>query len=241
MAAVMYQVSTLQALAKGDFYSNVTIGRLLEKGDTGLGTFTAVDGEMIVIDGRCFRARADGSVEEADAVDSTPFANVTFLNRSINVAVTPGADFAQLVGELQEAAQKAGANNIYSCRIDGEFAYVDVRSEVGQESEPYKTFAQVLATDQREFRYQDVAGSLVGVYFPEYMDGLNVAGWHLHFISDDRSKGGHVFALRLKRGGGWLGKTDGFRLFIPDSDYFQRLNLADVSREEIASVEKPSK
>ena len=35
--------------------------------------------------------------------------------------------------------------------------------------------------------------SLVGVYFPDYMDGINMPGWHLHFLSEDRAKGGHVF------------------------------------------------
>ena len=53
----MYQVSTLQALALGYSRSVVTVGELLRHGDTGLGTFEDVDGEMIVIDGNCYRAK----------------------------------------------------------------------------------------------------------------------------------------------------------------------------------------
>lgn len=241
MKEPMYQVSTLQALARGDYYGNSSIGELLEKGDTGLGTFMAVDGEMIVIEGKCFRAKADGSVQQVDASEYTPFANVTFFNRDISIQLTQEINMVQLIQKLDEKVRIAGINNIYACRIDGSFNQVYVRSEKKQNEEPYKPFAQVLAVDQREFEYKDVSGSLIGVYFPQYLDGLNAAGWHLHFISDDRTKGGHVFGLKIKVGTGWLCKTDGFRLLIPDSDYFNALNLTEVSQEEIASVEKISK
>ena len=131
-----------------------------------------------------------------------------------------------------------GENNIYACRIDGRFAEVYARSEMKQHSEPYKTFAKVLETDQREFELKNVSGSLVCVYFPQYMDGLNVAGWHVHFISDDRTMGGHVFNCSLEEGKAYMGKTEGFSFLIPQTSFFQKLTLTDVSKEEIESVEK---
>ena len=57
--------------------------------------------------------------------------------------------------------------------------------------------------DKRElcdFFFEDISGTLVCVYYPDYMDGINAAGWHLHFISDDRQKGGHVFDLDMISG-----------------------------------------
>ena len=48
----MYQVSTLNALLLGYTRKVVTVQDLLANGDTGLGTFENVDGEMIVVDGR---------------------------------------------------------------------------------------------------------------------------------------------------------------------------------------------
>lgn len=237
MVTKMYQVSTLQALTQGDFYGNATVGELLQKGDTGLGTFEAVDGEMIIVDGKCYRAKADGTVELAQATDTTPFASVTFLNKSIVFNINEEQSMADVLEHLDVRVQDAGENNIYACRIDASFSEVYARSEMKQQ-EPYKTFAKVLETDQREFRFQDVNGSLVCVYFPKYMDGLNLAGWHVHFISDDRTMGGHVFNFRLKEGRAYLGATSGFTFMIPKSDYFQKLKLTEVSEEEIASVEK---
>ena len=39
-----------------------------------------------------------------------------------------------------------------------------------------------------------------GVYFPDYMDGINASGWHLHFISEDRTVGGHVYEIKMEQG-----------------------------------------
>lgn len=236
--AFMYQVSTLQALAKGDFYGNATIEELLANGDIGLGTFEAVDGEMIVLDGICYRAKADGTVEIADAGDATPFASVTYLNKNIAFELENIADMSGLLAKLDDVVKTHGENNIYACRIDGSFHEVYARSEMKQHSEPYKTFAKVLETDQREFEFKNVSGSLVCVYFPQYMDGLNVAGWHVHFISDDRTMGGHVFDCSLQEGKAYMGRTEGFNFLIPKTRFFQKLTLTDVSKEEIESVEK---
>ena len=236
--AFMYQVSTLQALAKGDFYSNATIAELLQHGDIGLGTFAAVDGEMVVLDGVCYRAKADGTVEIAAADAATPFASVTYLKKELAFDLGRIADMSGLLAKLDEACKALGENNIYACRIDGRFAEVYARSEMKQHSEPYKTFAKVLETDQREFEFKNVSGSLVCVYFPHYMDGLNVAGWHVHFISDDRTMGGHVFNCSIEEGKAYMGKTEGFSFLIPQTSFFQKLTLTDVSKEEIESVEK---
>lgn len=239
--SVMYQVSTLQALARGDFYGNATIGELLAHGDTGLGTFQAVDGEMIVLEGECFRAKADGTVQKAGAEDSTPFASVTFLDKQQRFELSGATTMQEFLAFMDAKVKSAGVNSIYVCRVDGSFSEVYARSEMEQQAEPYKTFAQVLATDQREFEFTDVSGSLVAVYFPEYMDGLNVPGWHVHFISDDRTMGGHVFDFTMLNGSVAFGATEGFTFTIPTTNYFQSLKLTDVSQEEIESVEKASR
>ena len=63
-----FQVSTLQALALGFSKSVIPVEDLLKHGDTGLGTFEDVDGEMIVLDGKCYRARDVGK-ESIDGIE----------------------------------------------------------------------------------------------------------------------------------------------------------------------------
>ena len=57
----IYQISTLQALALGYTRAVATVEELLKHGDIGLGTFEDVNGEMIVVDGGCYRATEDGT------------------------------------------------------------------------------------------------------------------------------------------------------------------------------------
>ena len=40
--------------------------------------------------------------------------------------------------------------------------------------------------------FDDVDGTLIGFRFPAAMTSVNVPGWHFHFLSADRSRGGHV-------------------------------------------------
>ena len=72
----IYQISTLQALALGYSRSVVTVNELLQHGNIGLGTFEDVNGEMIVLDGECYRATEDGTVWKADPDMGVPFASV---------------------------------------------------------------------------------------------------------------------------------------------------------------------
>ena len=163
---------------------------------------------------------------------------MTYLNKELTFDLKNIADMGGLLAKLDDVVKTHGENNIYACRIDGSFHEVYARSEMKQHREPYKTFAKVLETDQREFEFKNVSGSLVCVYFPQYMDGLNVAGWHVHFISDDRTMGGHVFDCSLQEGKAYMGRTEGFNFLIPKTRFFQKLTLTDVSKEEIESVEK---
>jgi acetolactate decarboxylase len=45
-----------------------------------------------------------------------------------------------------------------------------------------------------------VSGTVVGFCFPEHNGQLNLPGRHLHFVSADHTRGGHVLACRLGEG-----------------------------------------
>ena len=36
------------------------------------------------------------------------------------------------------------------------------------------------------FEFHDVEGTIVGFFTPDYLRGVNVPGYHLHFITADR-------------------------------------------------------
>ena len=65
---VLFQASTIGALLDGAYDGDVTFAELAEHGDLGLGTLDALDGEMIALDGRFYRADVDGGIHPVDPV-----------------------------------------------------------------------------------------------------------------------------------------------------------------------------
>ncbi len=56
-----------------------------------------------------------------------------------------------------------------------------------------------MTAGQPEFTFTDAEGTLAGFYTPGFMQSINVPGLHLHFLSDDRTEGGHLLSCRPER------------------------------------------
>lgn len=232
----VYQVALLQSLTLGDYDGLVTTGDLKTHGDIGIGTFDGVNGEMIVLDGTVYQALGDGTVVEAPDDETIPYATVNFMDDDIEADITADS-LDDLRTNLNELVEENGKNQFYFIRIDGTCSNIEVRSELKQEK-PYKPFDEVLATDQREYSYDAINGTIVGLYCPEYMSGINTEGWHFHFISDDRQAGGHVLGIAALEGELKMDKISGFEMCCPDTDEFNLLDLAQDQSERIQSVEQ---
>lgn len=234
----MFQVSTLQALMLGYSRPVITVSELLEHGDTGLGTFEDVDGEMIVLDGVCYRATENGAVAVAEPDKGVPFSAVCRMDQSRSFQLGRVENVDSLKNVLNNMIEEDfGLNSMHMIRIDGEFEMVDARSE-----SPYRSMhvslKEILGKTQNAFKFKNIKGTLVCVYYPDYMDGINAAGWHLHFISDDRKYGGHVFEIVLNGGKGVLDKINRIELKLPDEPVFDTYSLKEASDREIKQVEQ---
>ncbi len=233
----MYQVSTLQALALGYSRKVVSVEELLQKGDTGLGTFEDVNGEMIVMDGCCYRADQDGWVSVVDPHTGVPFAAVARLHGEQQFPLEGMESIEAIRAELTRMAEERfGLNSMHVVRIDGEFERVDARSEGAYRSH-HITLKEILGETQRAFLFENIRGSLVGVYFPDYMDGINMPGWHLHFLSEDRTRGGHVFDASVRKATARMDKISSMELDLPREAAFDTYTLKQDLRDEIKSVE----
>ena len=131
---------------------------------------------------------------------------------------------------------KLGANRFYVARVDGTFSKMNVRSEYAQE-EPYKPLVEVLETDQTFFDYENVEGTVVALYCPDYMKELNNAGWHMHFVSKDGKKGGHVLDLAVGKADIAWDYTDNFEMALPDEDFFNGIDFTKDRSEEVKKAE----
>lgn len=237
----MYQVSTLQALALGYNKSVITVETLRGHGDTGLGTFEGVDGEMIMLDGHCYRAMVDGVVEEAPQDMGVPFAAISSLKGGKEFALQEIHNIKDLKEKLNLSIEEwFGLNSMHIVRIDGKFKKVSARSETGLKSH-HISLKDMLETRQKDFFFDDVEGTLVCVYFPDYMDGINAAGWHFHFLSEDKSKGGHVFEIDMEEGKVHMVKVSQIVIQLPTEAAFDTYSLKQASGDDIKKVEQGTK
>ena len=189
---VLFQASTIGALLEGSFEGDATFEELAEHGDLGLGTVNHLDGEMLALDGRFYRADVEGRLHELSDSERTPFAVVAPFDPDIELDLEGSLDHDRLLAEIDRRIPANAAT--CAVRIDGRFELVRARSVPRQEP-PYRPLTEVVA-EQRVFELTDLDGTMVGFRFPEYAEGIEVSGWHLHFISEDRSRGGHVLDSR---------------------------------------------
>ena len=72
----LIQASTLNALMLGNFDRTISIKDFLHHADTGIGTYTGLDGEAIFEDGVAYKATADGKVTVMKPENGVAFGTV---------------------------------------------------------------------------------------------------------------------------------------------------------------------
>ncbi|MGA8218766.1 MAG: acetolactate decarboxylase [Solirubrobacterales bacterium] len=230
---VLFQASTIGALLDGSFEGDVSFAELAERGDLGLGTLNHLDGEMIALGGRFYRADVGGKVTEVAADERTPFAVVVPFHPAIGFELEGSLDHDRLLAEIDRRIPADTAS--CAVRIDGRFEFVKARSVPRQEP-PYRPLTEVVG-EQRVFELTGVDGTMLGFRFPEYADGIEVAGWHLHFISEDRSRGGHVLDCRSETAHVQLDPSGELHVELPPGIDLADPDAAESTRAAIDAVE----
>jgi acetolactate decarboxylase len=224
----LYQTSLMSALIDGVYDGDKTIAQLLQHGDFGLGTFNELDGELVAFDSEVHQLREDGSARLARPDQKTPFAVMTdFRPTMFGSFGTPldKTDVQAIIDEL------IGSPNLFCAfRIDGKFERVDTRT-VPRQTAPYRPMLQAIE-HQPVFTFKESSGTLIGFRCPAYVQGINVAGFHVHYITDDRQGGGHVLDYRLLEGRVEVARISRLRIDLPRTDHFEKATLhsEDLSR-----------
>jgi acetolactate decarboxylase len=208
---LLFQTSTIAALLDGHFDGDVTVAELVEHGDLGLGTLNGCDGELVVLDGRAWQARLDGSLHPVAGDALTPYAVVTSFEPDRHVELAGPLDFDAMTAQL-DAAGRPGSEGA-AVRIEGRFAAMRVRS-VPRQRPPYPPLADVVA-QQEVTDLEDVEGTVVGFRFPGPLEGIEITGWHLHFVDAGRARGGHVLACVLDHGAAALDHEADLHVELP--------------------------
>ena len=232
---IVTQVSTIDALLAGVYDGHVTLGRLLQHGNAGIGTFDKLDGEMVLIDGTVYQVKADGKVYRPSFRLTTPFAAVVDFKADRSISMNRPAT----IEDFEEAIDREfpNKNAFYAIRVQGFFSQMKTRSVPAQES-PYPPLVKVVQ-HQPIFEMANVSGSIVGFRLPPYVKGINVPGYHLHFISDDLKSGGHVLSFVLKQGHVDVDVCNRFLLLLPED--ISELGKIDLTKDRASELERVEK
>lgn len=233
----LYQYAPFEALLAGGYDGDLTLSELRRHGSLGIGTYENLDGEMILLDGEFYQVKGDGRVVTPPDTLETPFAAVSAFRPDQTVALPQGADLAAVQQLLDAAAPNP--NEFVAIRIDGQFRRVRARSVPAQER-PFPPLKEVVAR-QSVFEFQNLSGTLVGFRCPPYVGGLNVPGYHLHFISQDRSRGGHVLEFEIITGTAQVDRLDRLNLRLPRTADFAAQQLGAPAEAPRNGTDRPPK
>ena len=232
----LFQVSTSGALVQGVYERAVSSNLLLNYGDFGLGTFENLDGEMVVLDGAIYQVRSDGKVTKIEKDVGTPFAVVTHFVADQDQMIENASSFKDLTKICDR--YRDSDNLFYAFRIDGHFGHVHTRAM--RETLEGLPLAKAAAI-QPEFEFTGVDGTLVGIWAPQFSSALNIAGYHFHFLSEDRSKGGHLLECSGKHLRIRVERLNDFHLSLPESEEFLRADLSKDTSTDLAYAEQVHK
>lgn len=183
----VYLAAPVNALVEGIYEEKIPFSEIKKHGDFGLGTFDDLDGEMVMLDGNIFQITSDGSVHAVSDQAATPFASVVFYAPLTHDDSTEPMSYEEFQKWL--ASLLPSPNIFYAIRVEGTFTHIRARSVPKQLC--YRPLVEVTANEPL-FDFYQVEGTLAGFFTPSFMSSLSVPGLHLHFLSSDRSKGGHL-------------------------------------------------
>lgn len=226
----LFQVSTSAALVEGLYQGAVQVSRLLGHGDFGLGTFIDLDGEMVVLDGVCYQVSSTGTVAKVEGDRLIPYAVVTRFNAEFSKQIDPLDGYSRLVSVCDEL--RDSDNVFYAFRVEGRFSFVKTRV---MKAVPEGTGLKTAASGQKEFLFKEVEGTLVGLWSPGFAGSFSVPGYHFHFLSSDRKKGGHVLECQASGVAVAGCAMNEMHVSLPETEEFLK---ADLTRDPQADLMK---
>ncbi len=218
----IFQTSLMSALLDGVYEDEMTVGEILGHGSFGIGTFNALDGEMVVLDGRAYQLRGDGSVTLPSLDAHSPYAVVTNFVPTVRAELPEHVTRAEAGTYIDRLTESP--NYMYALRITGEFEWMTARTVTRQEK-PYRPMTQ--ATDEDAMlRFAHTRGTVVGFRTPLYEQGIGVPGCHAHYVDDSRRHGGHILDFRVEHAQVELCICTDLHLRLPLTSEFRQANLA---------------
>jgi acetolactate decarboxylase len=185
----VYQTVPLAHLESGNYKSTISVQQFKSIGNFGLGIFENFDGEAILFNGNVFQAKGNGQVVVPPESAKLLLGSCMLFDVEKRFMMRNVASYT----EFKKALTTHYATNqcIRALQIEGTFNSITVSCNQKQVS-PCKPFSQATRL-AKEHTWKEVKGTLIGFWLtPSVPDAVMPSGFHLVFISEDRTKGGKV-------------------------------------------------
>lgn len=230
------QTSTVNAVLKGLYDGEMTFGELKKYGDFGLGYFHKMGGEVVALDGVFYRIKSDGLTEVIKDDGTTPFFTITTFVANTDNFTNRKFDYDGLKQYLRNMMPRE--KSFYAIKITGIFDNLGARTFLSQ-AKPYANVKQVIDT-QTEIKYTNTEGTLIGFYTPEFLEGIGIPGFHFHYLSKDKTRGGHVRTLNVNSVTIEFIEILNFQIVLPKNKDYQdaNLNMTKSMKRDLQKFEK---
>lgn len=211
---------------------------LKKHGNFGLGAPDKLDGEILILDGKIYQTQHSGKTFEVQDTAKTPFSVVNFFKVDKSIKIKREMNKNQLFQYLDSVL--VNLNGMYAIHLRGDFKYIKTRAFPPVDKKPYTPLAQMLSK-QAFFEFKNQKGDFVGHRLPPYMEGANIAGYHLHFISDKKDKGGHIIDFLTENVTVEIDLLNSFIVDVPTTYDFNHFDFSKDLKNDVKSVENGQK
>jgi acetolactate decarboxylase len=210
----VFHYSLMDAMRNGVYKGDITLKTLRGKGDFGIGTYNFLDGEMILLDGIFYRIPANGKVTKAEQEREVPFASVTLFSAGNTYEISGIATIEALQNEILK--RLPSSNKPYALRIECSFESIVAGGAEKLDENNTTVLAELMKT-RPLYKKEHISGTMVGFYTPPSFSAIDLSPFHFHFISADKTFGGHfisgvVAAANIKIS---IDEKSGFEIMLP--------------------------
>jgi len=225
----LFQLGNASALFSGAIEGDITYGQLREKGDFGLGTFNGIQGEMVALNGNFYKISQKGKTIPVNPHWKTPYVELVKFTSDKAVHFEKIDRYAALKQLLN--AKLDNKNIPYAIKISGMFQLMKLRSRSP------RTASQTQDVIEETYSIENVKGTLVGFWFPDYLLSLTVPKFHFHFISDDRKMSGHVLELKAEYADAVFNKINQIDLAFPQTLAYKNTKITAATLDQYKNAQ----
>ena len=185
----LYQSTPLAYLQAGNYNTSITTGQFKSIGNFGIGTFDGFAGEAVMLDGAVYQITSNGKITRPPDSAKLFFGSCMLFDVEKRFTMRNVPSYT----DFQKALQAYFSTNLHirAIQVEGTFKSIRV-SCVEKQTPPYKPFSEA-SRQAKVYTWKEMRGTLVGIWTPPSVpEAVMAPGFHMKFISEDKTMGGHV-------------------------------------------------